>query len=166
MKAVELFKEMTAETRGDILSYLHDREPRVYEAALVTLAQQKKFRPQFVLKKTKEQQMTWLVEALKFRQAESIAEQMIQVWLIKNQQPMLASFLDALGLAHDGQGAIDELPGELDPAKTEAAVKGLLEKYSAEKVAVYLHLFQMQQPGGWSALSDILAKEPKLKIGG
>jgi hypothetical protein len=49
--------------------------------------------------------------------------------------------------------------------KTVAGVAALLEKHPAESAAVYLHIFQLQQPGGWPSLSEAMAAEPRLKLG-
>jgi hypothetical protein len=79
---------------------------------------------------------------------------------------MLITFLDAIDIPHDGKGGIDsDIPKDLDPVKAVAGVAALLEKHPAESAAVYLHIFQLQQPGGWPSLSEAMAAEPRLKLG-
>jgi hypothetical protein len=167
MKACEIFQSLSSALAREIVAYLRTEQKDIYRATVATLAQQRKLRPQFVQKKTGEQQILWILETLRLRSSEVVGEQLLQVWLMKTQSPMLVQFLDALGIAHDGKGGVDgEIPPDFDVTMIESAVSGLLEKFPAESVAVYLHIFQLQQPGGWSAIAGVLAAEPRLALGG
>jgi hypothetical protein len=166
MKACELFQSLSPTLGTEIIRYLRSEHKDVYRATVATLAQQRKLRPQFVQKKTGEQQIAWILETLKLRSSEAVGEQLLQVWLMKAQSPMLIQFLEALEIPHDGNGGVDgEIPSDFEAARVEAAVSGLLEKFPAESVAVYLHIFQLQQPGGWPAIESVLAAEPRLALG-
>lgn len=166
MKACELFQKMPPALSAEIIAYLRQELREVYKATLITLAQQRKLRPQFVQKKPGAEQQAWIVETLRLRTSEAVAQQVLQVWLMKAQSPMLVTFLDELGLPHDGNGGIEEdIPKEIPGEKFRPAVDKLLATYPPEKVAVYLHVFQLQQPGGWPPLGEILATEPRLQLG-
>jgi hypothetical protein len=65
-------------------------------------------------------------------------------------------------IAHDGEGAVEDLPEELDPAALLTAVNSLLETHSAPAVWLYLHLFQLQKPEGWEALGSLLESDERL----
>ena len=164
MKACEIFQKTTPELGSKIVGYLRDDQKEVYKATVVALAQQRKLRPQFIQKKSREQQATWILDTLKLKTSEAIGEQILQVWLMKARSAMLVAFLDVLGVKHDGAGAVDDLPTELEDAKVKEATAAVLEKFPAEEVAVYLNIFQLQQPGGWPAIAAILASEPKLAL--
>ncbi|MGI8603229.1 MAG: hypothetical protein ACR2OZ_09540 [Verrucomicrobiales bacterium] len=165
MKACELFQKISPSLANNIIGYLRDQQKEVYRAAVGTLATQRKLRPQFVQKKSREQQAAWILDTLKLRSSESIGEQVLQVWLMKAKAAMLVQFLNALGIAHDGNGAVDDLPSTLDAAKLKEALDKLLENFPGEDVAVYLNIFQLQQPGGWPEVSEALASDPRLKLG-
>lgn len=166
MKACEIFQQLNPSLGTEIIRYLRTDLKEVYRAAIGTLAQQKKLRPEFVQKKSGDQQIAWVLDSLRFKASEAVGEQVLQVWLMKAEAPMLVTFLDALGVPHDGSGGIDgEIPKDFEPAKAKAAVTALLEKHPADKAAVYLHIFQLQQAGGWPAISDAMAAEPRLKLG-
>jgi len=78
---------------------------------------------------------------------------------------MLCDFLDAMEIKHDEDGTVEDLPAAPPKEKVAAAVAGLLEKYPAETVAVYLHAFRdMDSAMQWPALDEILAEEPRLKL--
>ena len=110
MKACEIFQRISPALGAQIVGYLRDEQKDVYRATVATLAQHRKLRPQFVQKKTREQQAAWILETLRLKTSEAVGEQLLQVWLMKAQSPMLVKFLDALGISHDGNGAVDDLP--------------------------------------------------------
>jgi hypothetical protein len=166
MKACEIFQQISPTLGTEIIRYLRNDLKEVYRAAVTTLAQQKKLRPEFVQKKTGDQQIAWILDALRFKVSEAVGEQVLQVWLMKAESPMLVTFLDALEVPHDGSGGIDgEIPKDFDPAKAKAAVAALIEKHPPEKAAIYLQVFQLQQAGGWPAIAEAMAAEPRLKLG-
>ena len=84
---------------------------------------------------------------------------------MKAQSAMLVQFLDALGIAHDGQGAVEELPQTLDTSRFQPALDELLAKFPAENAAVYLHVFNLQQPGGWPEITRAIETDPRLALG-
>ena len=166
MKACEIFQKISPALGTEIIRYLRTDLKDVYRATVTSLAQQKKLRPEFVQKKPGDQQIAWILDALRFKVSEAVGEQLLQVWLMKAESPMLVTFLDALDVPHDGTGGIDgDIPKDFDEAKAKAAVAALMEKHPAEKAAVYMHVFQMQQPGGWPSLAAAVAAEPRLTLG-
>lgn len=166
MKACDIFRQISPDLGSEIIRYLKSDLKEVYRATLTTLAQQKKLRPEFIQKKPGDQQIAWILDALRFKTSEAVGEQVLQVWLMKAEGPMLVTFLDAMGIPHDGQGGIDgEIPKDFDPAKVRSAVTTLLDQHPAEKASVYLHIFQLQQPGGWPSLTAAMEAEPRIKLG-
>ena len=90
----------------------------------------------------------------------------LQLWLLKAQRDLLVAFLDGVGIAHDGDGAADDLPDEIDPAKLKATVESLLAGNDPELVRAYLHTFHLQQAGGWDEIRDPIESEPRLQFPG
>jgi len=68
---------------------------------------------------------------------------------------MMASFLDALGIAHeDGLIASENL--EAPPAdKLAEAARTLVTSYPPEDVALYLSTLVWQDPETWGALTEV-----------
>ena len=84
---------------------------------------------------------------------------------MKGRPAMLISFLNSLGVPHDGNGGIEgDIPPTLDPDKIKAGAAALLEKHPPEEVAIYLNLFQLQQPGGWPELAEVINVNPQLQF--
>lgn len=144
--------------------YFQTEERPAYRALVQSLSAARKLRPQYVLEKSRQAQLDWVSAQLQLRQHAHLLEQTLQIWLIKSQTAMLVSFLDALGVAHDGKGQVEELPDSIDAEKAKQAIAAILKDHPAEHVALYVHLFQTQRPGGWPGLSEAIAGEPKLAL--
>ena len=163
MKAHLMFTAMTPATSQAITGWLRETEKNVFQSALVTLAAQRKLRPIFVARKTRAEQVVWMAEQLKSKLNEAVGENLLQIWLMKGRPAMLISFLNTLGVPHDGNGGIEgEIPATLDPEKIKSGTSALLAAHPAEEVAIYLNLFQLQQAGGWPELQAVLDADPKL----
>jgi hypothetical protein len=104
-------------------------------------------------------------ENLGKKSSEGVAAHLLQIWLVGAQAKLLCDFLDGLGIAHDENGTIEELPSA--PPKEEVArvVNSLLETHEASVVAVYLHAFQALDEQGWPSLAEVLAEDPSLQLG-
>ena len=158
-----MFTTMTPATSLSITGWLRDTQKPVFQSALASMAAQRKLRPIFVARKSRNEQVAWMSEQLKSKLNEAIGENLLQIWLMKARPEMLISFLNTLGIPHDGQGGIEgDLPTTLDPEKIKTGAAALLAAHAAEDVAVYLNLFQLQQPGGWPELQAVLEADPKL----
>lgn len=165
MKAHLMFHAMTPATSQAITGWLRETEKAVFSSALASLAAQRKLRPIFVTRKTRTEQIAWMAEQLKSRLNEAIGENLLQIWLMKGRPAMLISFLNSLGVPHDGNGGIEgDIPATLDPEKIKAGAAALLEKHPAGEVAIYLNLFQLQQPGGWPELAEVINADSRLQF--
>ena len=98
------------------------------------------------------------------KNSESIADQVLQVWLLKSKKDMVIGFLEAVGIEHDGDGSVEELPEEIDGEKLNVAVEKMIEINSADEVKLYLHMFQGQRQGGWEQLGKLLEEDERLKL--
>ena len=87
--------------------------------------------------------------------SEMIAARLLVAFHLTHQRPMMASFLDALGIAHeDGLIASEDL--QAPPAeKLGEAVRSLGSSYPPEEIALYLSTLVWQDPETWGALADL-----------
>ena len=159
-----LFQRIPDDLTSAIVDYLRNEEREVYKSTLATLATGRRLRPVFIQKRPLEGQISWMKQSLKLKSAESVAEQVLQVWLLKSKKDMVIGFLDAVGIEHDGDGSVEELPEEIDVEKLNVAVEKMIELNSADEVKLYLHMFQSQRPGGWEALGKLLEEDERLKL--
>ena len=110
MKSYVIFEKLDEETLGSFQDWLRNRERVLYRTAMAELAALKKLRPVYVRQKTREEQMEWMRRMLAWKSAEQISDHLLQVWLVRQHTTMLVSFLDTLGIKHNGQGVVDTLP--------------------------------------------------------
>ena len=164
MNAQQLFEAVGPELRALILGYLQSDERPAYRAMIQSLAAARKLRPQFILEKSRAQQQEWVHGQLKLKGNGPVLEQLIQIWLLKSQSPMLITFLDALGIEHDDKGQVENLPEEISEDKATAGIQALLATYPAKQAALYLHMFQLQRPGGWDGLGKAIQAAEALKL--
>lgn len=163
--ANEIFQEMKPETAASVFQYLRDEQREVYKASINSLAANRKLRPVFVQRKPTPEQIDWLVKNAKLRGSVEIATQVLQLWLLKAHPALLTSFLDGLGIEHDGEGAADDIPDNLDAKKLKSTVNDLLKSHDPELVRIYLHIFQLQRANGWEELTALIEATPELRFG-
>ncbi len=164
MKSYTIFEKIDEETLNVFLEWMRNQERNVYRAAVSELAALKKLRPLYVRQKPVAEQFAWLKKMLAWKPAETIGDHLLQVWLVRKHTEMLVSFLNTLGIEHNGQGVVDNLPDSLDPEKLKKGVDDLFEKYPAGTVSLYLHMFQNQTPDGWTELQEILDTDPRITL--
>lgn len=164
MRANQLLHAIGPELRTQIMTYMQNDQRAAYKAVVESLASARKLRPSFVLEKPRAKQAEWLLGQLNTKSNEEVTAQIFQIWLLKGQAQMLITFLDAAQIAHDGKGEVAELPEVIEDDKAEAAVTALLAAYPAKQVALYLHMFQEQRPGGWNSLTKAIEARPDLKL--
>lgn len=166
MRSHELFANMSPAQAADIFVYLHKEQKSVYKAAVQGLANQRNLRGVFIERKPPNERHPWLKSALSRPISDTLATHLVQAWLLGANKEMLCDFLDALEIAHDEDGTVEELPAAPPKEKIAAAVGKLLEKYPAEAVAIYLHAFRdMDSTVQWPPLNELLKEDGRLQLG-
>ncbi len=164
MNSSEIFQHLSPATAEQVFTFLQETEKPTYKVAIQTLAAQRKLRPVFVERKPRAERHAWLQAALARPQGEQIAANLLQMWLMGAQSPMLCDFLDTLGIEHDEHGGIENLPPCPPADKLEAAIDALLAKYPPENVATYLQCFQSMDIAGWPELAARLERDERLRL--
>jgi hypothetical protein len=165
MKAHALFEKMSPGTAADIFNYLNKEQKPVYKAAIQGLANQRNLRGVFVERKPPNERYAWMQAALRRPLSDALATHLVQAWLLGAHKAMLCDFLDALEIAHEEDGTVEDLPACPPKEKLSGAVSQLLTKYPPESVAIYLHAFRdMDNTVQWPALNEILDETPELQF--
>ncbi len=85
----------------------------------------------------------------------SLAGRALVAYHLATRRPMLAAFLDHVGVAHE-EGLIADSPAQApDEARLRAAASALVEQFPAADVRVYLFTLAAQDPDMWGALGPI-----------
>ena len=74
---------------------------------------------------------------------------------LEQQRPMMAAFLDALGITHENGLITEENVSKPDAAQLRAAAAALAEKYPAQDVSLYFSTLVSQDPETWGELADL-----------
>lgn len=164
MSPNDIFAQMPETSFTSMVADLFENEKPLYKNLIENLAKQRKLRPVFVERKPRVERFAWIKDALGRRQNESVAANLLQIWLVSRHSAMLCYFLDSLGIKHDDNGTVDEIPPQPERGALEASVNALLEKYDRSVVAVYLHAFQALDETGWPYLNEIIAADLRLHL--
>lgn len=165
MKAHTLFERMSPAMAAEIFSFLQKEQKPVYKAAIQGLASQRNLRGVFIERKPPNERHPWMQAALRRPAGDALASHLLQAWLLGAHRAMLCDFLDALGIAHEEDGTVEDLPSSPPKEKIAAAIEQLLAKYPAETVAIYLHAFrEMDSAMQWPPLNELLEEHPALQF--
>jgi hypothetical protein len=166
VKAHELFKLLDPAIVAELFTTFREEEREIYKSTVASLAQARKLRPVYVQKKPVVEQIAWMHKTLNLRGSDMIGEHLLQVWFMKFQQPLLIKFCDGMEIDHNGEGSVEgELPSELDEAKLCSTIETLFGDFNPKIVSLYLHVFNLQTPGGWESLTKLLAADERVKLG-
>lgn len=167
MRSHEIFERMSPAMAEEMFNHLRGSDKNVYKAVIQGLANQRNLRPVFIERKPPAERHAWMKAALGRKVSDTLGSHVIQAWLLGANKPMLCDFLDSLGIAHDEDGTVEEVPPSPPKEKIAEAVEQLLGKYPAEAVAVYLHAFRdMDSAVQWPPLDDILRDDVRLSLRG
>jgi hypothetical protein len=120
--------------------------------AVMLIAQQKKFRPKFILGLDDERRAKHLAGMISL--PEALAARCLVVYHLTEQREMMGAFLDALDLKHEN-GLIEDDHARPDPGKIGPAVDAITARYPAEDVSLYLSTLLCQDPETWAELGKL-----------
>ena len=121
--------------------------------AVSAIATQMKFRPKSVIALAPEKRAKYLAQLPSI--SDTIAARVLVNYHLERQRPMMAAFLDLLGIQHENGLISDETVAKPDPAKVQNAAKDLSTKFPPEDVSLYLSTLVSQDPETWEALIDV-----------
>jgi hypothetical protein len=153
-----LWKALTPEERGQAISAALDDDENgwVKNTTRGAIAAALKFRPQTVAMWPRAKMISEAAR-LPLDDAQLLSAYLIDLHL-GHRRPMMASFLDALGIANDG-GRIDSESTEIPPqdeAKLAKAADALVAKYPPDEVATYFLTLLLQDAPVWRGLESWL----------
>ncbi|MFZ9940550.1 MAG: hypothetical protein ACO3F7_00215 [Luteolibacter sp.] len=165
MKSSEIYSAADPSIVNQMLDWFRANDRNVYKSAVASLAEKRKLRPVFIEKKPLAEQYAWIHKTLKVSACNTIGEHLMQAYLMAGQQSLLAMFCDGMGIPHDGKGSVvGELPDKLDAERLNSTIDRLVELYDPKLLTLYLRCFNLQVDGGWTALSEKLASDPRLVL--
>ena len=153
--AGRLWKQMTFEQRHRAArAFWRDETVAADQAQAVQLiAKHVKFRPKTIAGLDTESKARHLasVPAL----PDDVATRLLVLYHLAEQRPMMGTFLDALGIAHEDGLIQDSSAVTPDAAKLGSAVTALTNAYPAADVSIYLNTLLCHDPRTWGALQGL-----------
>ena len=147
----------------EILDDVFADDRQLYRAVSGEVAAALKQRPLFFEKKPRTERNKVILDMLTRPRMQNTAATLLRGWLVKSEAPMLATFMDALGVEHKN-GVVEDFPEEVDEAKLNEAVDKLLATYPQEKVLVYLNSFSAMNDAPWKSLTKRLEEDKRLQL--
>ena len=120
--------------------------------AVMLIAQQKKFRPKFVIELDDERRAKHLASLVAL--PETLAARALIVYHLAEQREMMGAFLDGLGVKHES-GLIQEDDAKPDSSKFGPAADAIAARFPAEDVSLYLTTLVCQDPATWGELNTL-----------
>jgi hypothetical protein len=163
-KPYEIFASLPPAVAEQLFTFIQEQEKPLYKATIDTLAKQRKLRPVFVERKPRADRHLWMKDMLGRKLNESVSAHLLQMWLVGAHAKLLCDFLDGLGIEHDENGTIENLPPAPTKEALTKAIDPLFEKHEPAVVAVYLNAFQALDEQGWPTLAELLTEDPRLQL--
>jgi hypothetical protein len=121
--------------------------------AVAAIAGHMKFRAKSVFGLPREKKARYL--AALPNMPDAVAARALVTYHLERQRPMMAEFLDALGIAHENGLISEETVAKPEDEKLRAAAGSIAEKFPAEDVWLYLATLVSQDPDTWGALAEM-----------
>jgi hypothetical protein len=118
------------------------------------IARQLNFRPKSVLALPVEKKVRHTVRMGQV--SDGVAGRLLVAYHLAAQRPMMAAFLDALGIAHDSGLITEEEMKAPEAGKLAEAVTHLSASFPAEDVQLYFATLVLQDPDTWGGLAEHL----------
>ena len=149
-----LWKRMSAERRMDAAELFWGDEQSTDQQveAITAIASHMKFRTKSVLALPAEKRVKYLATLPNV--SDTIAARALVNYHLEHHRPMMAAFLDLLGISHENGLINDEEISKPDTAKLSTAAAELASKYPAEDVSLYFATLVSQDPETWGELAD------------
>lgn len=146
---------MPLERRVDAAGLFWDDEHSADQQieAVAAIATHMKFRPRSVVTLAADRRAKYLAQLPAVTDA--IAARALVNYHLERQRPMMAAFLDLLGIAHENGLISEENLPKPDEAKVRQAAKDLATAYPVEDVSLYLATLVSQDPETWESLVDV-----------
>jgi hypothetical protein len=121
--------------------------------ACAAIATQMKFRAKSVLNLPVEKKTRYLVRLPNV--SDVVAARALVNYHLGRQRPMMAAFLDALGVTHEEGLISEDTVVKPESEKLRAAAAEVAGKYPAEDVALYFSTLVSQDPETWGELAEL-----------
>lgn len=153
----QLWKQLAADRKALAAdAFWRDDNAAAEQAeAIAAIAQRMKFRPKSVISLPVDKKARYLLSIAGV--SELLAARLLVAYHLYHQRPMMASFLDALGISHEEGLIADEDMGPPTAEKLKSGAATLYGAYPKDDVTLYFSTLMWQDPDTWGGLAASLA---------
>ena len=154
-RPTRIWKRMSSEHRlkAAEVFWADDQSTEQQVEAVAALANHMKFRTKSVIGLPPERKAKYLATLPTI--TDTIAARALVSYHLETQRPMMAEFLDALGIAHEDGLISDETVAKPEADKVREAAATLASKYPAGDVSLYLSTLVSQDPETWEVVAEL-----------
>jgi len=156
MHAFQIWASLSQPLQHEILESSYFNQKKLYRILLQDMADALRKRPILLQSLPRKERHMLFQPILGLPNFQVLSQNLLMQWLVHDQSKMMASFLDSLGIEHDGKGCVDSFPEAIDEAKLKSGVEKLYADFPEEKVTVYLRTFDVLSGANWPALSPLI----------
>jgi hypothetical protein len=160
MRPSHVWKDLSVERRGRLAeAFWRDEESAEIAAqhaeAAVMLARRLNFRPKSIQNLSVDRRAKHLAQFGDV--SDSIATRALVAYHFAHQRPLMAAFLDALGITHDSGLITDEAVTPPAPDRLAQAIATLRPKFENEDIDLYLRTLMSLDGETWKGLEGLLS---------
>ena len=141
MQTYELWTTLSPALNHEILDAAYRHDKRLYREVVREAGEALRKREQLLLEMPRAERHELFRPLLGTPGFSTQDNNLVINWLRRDGVPMMALFLDTLGIPHDGEGCVERFPESVDEARLTKACATLYEKFPADRVSFYLRLF-------------------------
>ena len=151
-RPTRIWKRMSAERRLEAATvfWTDDQSTDQQIEAVAAIASHMKFRPKSVIALPLDRKAKYLATLPTI--SDAIVARALVGYHLEHQRPMMAAFLDALGIAHENGLISEENVTAPDDAGVASAAGELAANHPAADVSLYFSTLVSQDPETWRAL--------------
>lgn len=157
----KLWKKMSADRRmaAAELFWSDEQSTEQQIEAVGALAAHMKFRPKSVISLPLEKKAKYLATLPSV--SDTVAARALVNYHLERQRPMMAAFLDLLGITHENGLISEEHVGKPAAEKLKAAATELSSQYPKDDVTLYFSTLVSQDPETWGDLAEVTSQLPR-----
>jgi hypothetical protein len=148
-----IWKRMSSERRIEAaeLFWSDDESTEQQVEAIAAIAGHMKFRAKSVMGLPLSKKVQYLARLPSV--SDSVAARALVQYHLQLQRPMMAAFLDSLGIAHEDGLITEDKIAQPEPERLKNAVAQLTSSHPPEDVALYFSTLVSQDPDTWAPLA-------------
>ena len=156
LKPARLWKNLSAERRLETAGgvWAESEDVASQAEAIDAIARHLKFRARSVMELPVDKRARYLCALPAV--SDSLAARLLVTYHLAAQRPMMAAFLDALGVPHEDGLITAEDVKVPDAATCRAAAKALMSKFPEADTTTYFATLVVQDPETWKPLEEFV----------